>query len=78
MKFDAIAFGLSLAALATAQSLDSLPSCAKECLTDAVAKSTSCSPTDLACVCKNFEAIQGAATGCVLSSCGADVALSKC
>lgn len=76
MRFSVIAASVSLAVLSTAQSLDSLPDCAKECLVDAVEKSTSCSVTDLACVCKNFEAIQGAGAGCVLSACGQDVTLS--
>ena len=67
---------LAMATLAMAQSLSDLPSCALPCLEDAV-KGTSCSVDDFACICKDFDAIQGKAAGCILSACGQDTALSK-
>ena len=76
MKFTAIA-ALAFAALATAQSADDIPACAKPCLDASVTKNTKCSTTDYSCICKNFDDIQGDATSCVLKACGADVALSK-
>lgn len=63
---------LTLAALANSQ----VPSCARPCLDDAIKSTTSCAIDDLACVCKNFGSIQGAAVGCVLAKCGQDTALS--
>lgn len=76
MKFITIA-SLAMASLAVGQSLGDLPSCALPCLNDAVKQSTTCSVTDVACICKKFDAIQGAAAGCILKACGQDVALSK-
>jgi hypothetical protein len=76
MKFFTIA-SLALASVAAGQSLADLPSCALTCLNDAVKQSTSCAATDLACICKQFDAIQGAAAGCILGACGQDVALSE-
>lgn len=75
MKFSAVA-ALAVAALANAQSRSDIPSCALPCLDDAVKKNTPCSTDDTACICKNFSAIQGSATSCVLEKCGQDVALS--
>ncbi|KAK1240471.1 hypothetical protein MKX07_004499 [Trichoderma sp. CBMAI-0711] len=68
---------LALAALASAQTRADIPSCALPCLDDAVKANTKCSTTDYACICKNFDAVQGAATGCVISKCGTDVAINK-
>ncbi|KAH0493461.1 hypothetical protein TgHK011_000129 [Trichoderma gracile] len=68
---------LALAALAQAQTRADIPSCALPCLDDAVKANTKCSTTDYACICKNFDAVQGAATGCVISKCGTDVAINK-
>lgn len=67
-----------LAAVAQAQTLGDIPSCAVPCLDDAVSANTSCATTDVACICKpdNFAKVQGAATSCVIEKCGADVALS--
>lgn len=66
-----------MAALVSAQSISDIPACALPCIKDGVAK-TDCKDTDLGCICKaeNFK-IQGAATSCVLSKCGADKAVSK-
>ncbi|EFY87683.1 hypothetical protein J3459_017773 [Metarhizium acridum] len=76
MKFLTVA-SLAMVSLAAGQSLADLPSCSLSCLNDAVKQSTSCSETDLACVCEQFNVIQGAAAGCILSACGQDVALNK-
>ncbi|KAJ6441331.1 CFEM domain-containing protein [Purpureocillium lavendulum] len=76
MKFTSIAV-VAFAAVVSGQTLADIPSCAKTCLDDAVSKNTKCSTTDVPCICKSFEAIQGAATGCVLKECGQDVALNK-
>jgi hypothetical protein len=77
MKFFALA-SLAMATLSAAQSLADLPSCSLTCLNDAVKQSTTCSATDLSCICQKFDSIQSAAAGCILSACGQDVALSKC
>lgn len=69
---------LALAAAVRAQSRDDIPKCAIPCLDDAIESETSCEVDDYACVCKDFDSIQGAATGCVLEECGSDVALSMC
>ncbi|EFY94976.1 CFEM domain protein [Metarhizium robertsii] len=76
MKFLAIA-SLAMASLAAGQSLADLPSCSLGCLNDAVKQGTSCSATDLPCICNKFDVIQGAAAGCILSACGQDVALNE-
>ncbi|KAK9438590.1 Extracellular membrane protein, CFEM domain protein [Metarhizium brunneum] len=76
MKFLAIA-SLAMASLAAGQSLADLPSCALDCLNDAVKQGTTCSATDLPCICSKFDVIQGAAAGCILSACGQDVALNE-
>ncbi|RFU71863.1 extracellular membrane, cfem domain-containing, partial [Trichoderma arundinaceum] len=68
---------VALAALAQAQTRADIPACALPCLDDAVKANTKCSTTDYACICKDFSAVQTAATSCVISKCGADVALNK-
>lgn len=75
MKYALVA--LALAASVRAQTRDDIPECAIPCIDDAITSETSCDTTDFSCACANIEKIQGAATGCVLSDCGADVALSK-
>lgn len=72
MKF---AVAAALFALAAAQTAADIPSCAKDCL-DKAAATAGCSTTDYPCICAKKDELQGAATGCVLSACGADVALS--
>ncbi|KAI0828760.1 hypothetical protein F5Y06DRAFT_283044 [Hypoxylon sp. FL0890] len=66
-----------LAALVTAQSLSDIPQCALPCIDDARKSSTNCGADDYVCICKNKNALTAAATGCVISSCGADVATSQ-
>lgn len=75
MKYALVA--LALAASVRAQTRDDIPECAIPCIDDAITSETSCDTTDFSCACANIEKIQGAATGCVLSDCGADTALSK-
>ncbi|KAH8815570.1 hypothetical protein F5884DRAFT_747110 [Xylogone sp. PMI_703] len=74
MKYSfAAAALLAVAGVANAQ----IPACATTCISDAVKSATSCGATDLACQCtsSNEQAIQAAATSCVLTACG-DQALS--
>ncbi|EFZ00089.1 CFEM domain protein [Metarhizium robertsii] len=77
MKFTAVA-AISMAALVSAQSISGIPACALPCIQKGVA-STSCSETDLKCICKdeNFSKIQSAATSCVISGCGPEKALNE-
>ena len=65
---------LALAAVASAQTLADIPACALPCLDSAVASKTSCAQTDIACICKNFTAIEAASTSCIITKCGAAVA----
>ncbi|ATY67354.1 Extracellular membrane 8-cysteine CFEM [Cordyceps militaris] len=74
MKF---AIAAALFTLATAQTVNDIPSCAMPCLNDAITSKTSCQTTDIPCVCKNIAAVQGAATACVIKACGSDVAINK-
>ncbi|RBA13696.1 hypothetical protein FPRO05_02489 [Fusarium proliferatum] len=72
-------YSFAIAALATAvsaQSLSDVPKCAIPCLDDAITSKTKCETTDLACVCKSFDDVRSAATGCVITKCGSDVAIS--
>ncbi|EGX88973.1 Extracellular membrane protein, 8-cysteine region, CFEM [Cordyceps militaris CM01] len=74
MKF---AIAAALFTLATAQTVNDIPSCAMPCLNEAITSKTSCQTTDIPCVCKNIAAVQGAATACVIKACGSDVAINK-
>ncbi|PMB73911.1 hypothetical protein BM221_001338 [Beauveria bassiana] len=67
----------ALFALAAAQTREDIPSCATTCLDDAVKSGTSCSTTDYACICPHVTELSGSASGCVIQSCGADVAVGK-
>ncbi|PNY26878.1 Uncharacterized protein TCAP_03197 [Tolypocladium capitatum] len=71
MKFAAVA-ALAFAALANAQSLGP---CAVPCIDDIIKKDTKCDVTDMKCICKSFNAVQGGAAACILQSCGAELAL---
>lgn len=75
MKYAFVA--VALAAVASAQTLADIPSCALPCLDQSIADNTNCDKTDLACVCKNFDKVQGDATACVLKDCGSDVAINE-
>lgn len=72
----ATVLAVAFAALAQAQTRADIPSCALPCLDAAVTANTKCATTDYTCICKDFSAVQTAATSCVISKCGADVALS--
>ncbi|KAM3513163.1 hypothetical protein MY11210_003188 [Beauveria gryllotalpidicola] len=74
MKYAVVA---ALFALAAAQTSQDIPSCAKPCIDKAVKKGTSCSTTDYACICPHMSDLSGAATGCVVEGCGADVAVGE-
>ncbi|OLN96865.1 hypothetical protein CCHL11_02311 [Colletotrichum chlorophyti] len=56
-----------------------IPECARDCLTQAVSSASSCTPGDYACTCvpETQDKIKTAATPCVLSACGAQVAISE-
>jgi len=75
MKYSLVA--LALAAAVHAQTRADIPKCALPCLDDSITANSDCKTTDYTCVCKNFDAIRGAATSCVIDKCGADVALNK-
>lgn len=79
MKYSALLIAAT-AGLASAQCVSDIPSCAQSCIEDAAASATSCGAQDFECQCTtaNQAAIQGAATSCVISACGADVAVSMC
>lgn len=74
MKVTLLAAGL--VATVFAQDLSSIPECARSCLTDAIAQDGQCQATDASCVCGRIDQLTTLATGCVLSACGQDVALS--
>jgi hypothetical protein len=73
MKFSWTAPLLYLAATVTAQAtnLTQLPKCAVGCFQQAVVETTSCNPTDTACLCggDNTVKIEKRASGCVASNC---------
>ncbi|KAF4495436.1 extracellular membrane, CFEM domain containing protein [Fusarium agapanthi] len=73
-------YSFAIAALATAvsaQSLSDVPKCAIPCLDDAITSKTDCKTTDLTCVCKSFDDVRSAATSCVITKCGSDVAINE-
>ncbi|CAM1509567.1 Fc.00g033060.m01.CDS01 [Cosmosporella sp. VM-42] len=76
MKLTALTV-INFAALVNAQSGSDIPECAQTCIDDSVQKTTSCATDNLACICKNMDAIKGDAIACVLKACGQDVALNK-
>ncbi|KAH8204738.1 hypothetical protein TruAng_001072 [Truncatella angustata] len=67
----------AFAAVVSAQDISTIPSCAVPCVDASRSKVTSCTETDYKCLCDNITKIQGDATTCVITSCGADVAVSK-
>ncbi|KAI0100464.1 hypothetical protein F4776DRAFT_521366 [Hypoxylon sp. NC0597] len=67
----------ALAAISSAQSLSDIPQCAIPCINDARTSSTNCAADDYACICRNKDALTAAATSCVLTSCGAEVATGQ-
>ncbi|KAI2622799.1 hypothetical protein GGS26DRAFT_245866 [Hypomontagnella submonticulosa] len=75
MKFAVAA--VTLAALASAQSLGDIPQCAVKCIDDARASSTDCTATDYVCICKNKDTLTTAASSCVIGACGLDVATNQ-
>lgn len=77
MKYTAAIPVLVVAAMA--QDIGSIPECARHCISDAIKRSTPCGEKNYKCACQpdNFQKIQNAAVGCVVSACGSDRALSK-
>ena len=74
MKYAIVA--LAFAVAAKAQTPEDIPECAVPCIEEGIATESDCSAGDWVCACANLDAIQGAATGCVLAECGSTVALS--
>ncbi|KAI0517895.1 hypothetical protein F5B22DRAFT_104046 [Xylaria bambusicola] len=68
---------VTLIAAVSAQSWEDIPACAQPCILDAVAEVTDCGSTDYECICAARPQVQSAATGCVVSACGAAVALTQ-
>jgi len=71
-------YALTFASLVTAvfaADLSVIPSCAQGCISAAVAAKTSCTATDVKCICASLETVTGEATPCVLDKCGLDVAI---
>lgn len=80
MKTAVLTFAAVAAQLVAAQSrADYFPSCALDCLAKGTTDATNCAADDAWCWCiqANYEAIYDASQICVLSDCGAVVALSK-
>ncbi|TGJ83194.1 hypothetical protein E0Z10_g5572 [Xylaria hypoxylon] len=75
MKYTVAALAFAAAAV-SAQSLSDIPECAVPCIDDARTKGTNCAVDDYKCICSNIEALTAAATPCVLSACGAEIALN--
>ncbi|KAH8674208.1 hypothetical protein BX600DRAFT_536880 [Xylariales sp. PMI_506] len=78
MKY--FAFAAAAAGLASAQSLsDYLPACAVDCLNTAIGDASTCSTTDLVCVCsqQNYVNIYTSGEACVLKACGSDVSVDE-
>ncbi|KAK7959539.1 uncharacterized protein PG986_004393 [Apiospora aurea] len=67
---------VALIAAVSAQDMSGIPACAVPCIQSAAA-TTSCSATDYKCICNDVDAIQGAASSCVMDKCGATVAVCK-
>lgn len=71
-------FTLALATFVVAvygQTVGDIPSCAIPCINAAITKDTTCSTTDFKCACKSFNAIEADSTTCVITACGATVAI---
>ncbi|KAM0519401.1 hypothetical protein ACHAPE_003573 [Trichoderma viride] len=49
---------------------DTVPRCSVPCIQNAIAKVTDCHFTDYACACKYHGKVSGAASACVVGSCG--------
>ncbi|KAL7897171.1 hypothetical protein HDV63DRAFT_87711 [Trichoderma sp. SZMC 28014] len=61
------------------QTVGDIPPCAVPCIESAITSATTCSATDFVCACQtaNFNAIQAASLSCVITACGADVAINQ-
>ncbi|EGO61626.1 hypothetical protein NEUTE1DRAFT_28401, partial [Neurospora tetrasperma FGSC 2508] len=74
MKYSAVALA-AFVAIASAQDISVIPSCALPCVDDAATKVCT-SKTDYKCICENKDSLVSTATSCVISKCGATVALN--
>ncbi|KAI1121856.1 hypothetical protein F5Y10DRAFT_255458 [Nemania abortiva] len=72
-----LAIFTSLIAAVSAQTWADIPTCAQPCITDAVAATTDCAATDIACICAARDAVQASAEDCVVAACGEDVAVNQ-
>ncbi|KAM0262175.1 hypothetical protein ACHAQJ_001919 [Trichoderma viride] len=77
MKFTLVL--ATFVAVAYGQTVRDIPACAVPCLDSAIASQTDCAPDDFACACEtqNFNAIEAASTSCIITACGADVAINQ-
>jgi len=64
----------ALVATVAAQSLSDIPTCAQPCIASAVTSGTTCDVTDYKCICDNQSALTTAASACVISACGSQIA----
>ncbi|GAW18354.1 hypothetical protein ANO14919_078290 [Xylariales sp. No.14919] len=76
MKYSVAALAFAAAAV-SAQSLSDIPQCASSCINDARTQNTDCAADDYKCICSNIQVLSTAATSCVLSACGQDVAINQ-
>ncbi|KAK3396838.1 hypothetical protein B0T20DRAFT_243899 [Sordaria brevicollis] len=76
MQFFLTLISLAAGLVAAQDPSTDIPACAQPCIAEAVSSATDCSDTDYACWCANKDAIVSAGTACVLSDCGADVAIN--
>ena len=67
----------ALVAVASAQSIADIPSCAIGCIEQAVSSATKCSKEDYACICKSQDALTAVGVPCVLEKCGAEKAMNE-
>ncbi|KLU85694.1 hypothetical protein MAPG_04715 [Magnaporthiopsis poae ATCC 64411] len=78
MKYSTALAAFAAAGLASAQSLNDVPQCARQCL-GPVIKETGCSETDVSCLCKaeNRSKVISSGTACVVQSCGQETAINE-
>ena len=75
MKYSAVAVA-ALVAVASAQDISTIPSCAMPCIEEA-AVAIGCASDDYTCICENKAELVSAATICVVNACTAPVAIGK-
>jgi len=75
MKYSAVAVA-ALVAVASAQDISTIPSCAMPCIEEA-AVAIGCASDDYTCICENKAELVSAATICVVNACTAPVAIGE-